>query len=61
MKRNEEHYSGETWWVTGINIVVNILLVAKCFVATAGTFLREGSGTAPILQRKLYGTTGRVR
>ncbi|WP_242860255.1 hypothetical protein [Desulfosporosinus sp. I2] len=38
----------------GTNIAANIILALKCFVATAGTFLKDDSGTARILQRKLY-------
>lgn len=34
----------------------NIHLVLRCFVGTAGTFLNDDSGTAPILQRKLSGS-----
>jgi hypothetical protein len=56
MRRNAEHCSKEISWAIGINIATNILLVAKYFAVTVGIFLREGSGTAPIHQRKLYGS-----
>jgi hypothetical protein len=60
MRRNGEPYSEEIWWVIGINIAANILLALKCFVATAGIFLKDDSGTAPIHRRKSCGSVKHI-
>jgi len=38
MRRKEEPYSREIWLVTGINIPINTLLVAKYFAVTVEHF-----------------------
>ena len=53
MRGNAEHYSRGIWLAIGINIAANTPLVAKYFVDSAVTFLKEGIGTAPIHQRKV--------